>query len=45
LLSKSGPIFNNAAQIWNHNLFWNILKKNNGQGPTGKFLEALEKDF
>jgi Fe-Mn family superoxide dismutase len=24
----SGPIFNNAAQIWNHNLFWNTLKIN-----------------
>jgi superoxide dismutase, Fe-Mn family len=43
--SKTGPIFNNAAQIWNHNLFWNILKKNNGQGPSGKLFEALEKDF
>ncbi len=43
--SKAGAIFNNAAQIWNHNLFWNILKKNNGQGPSGKLLEDLEKDF
>lgn len=23
--ADKGPIFNNAAQIWNHDLFWNSL--------------------
>lgn len=45
LLWKSGPIFNNAAQIWNHNLFWNILAKNGGQWPSWKLLELIERDF
>ena len=28
ITSSDGKIFNNAAQIWNHNLFWNSLKIN-----------------
>ena len=24
------PIFNNAAQAWNHNFFWHSMKKNGG---------------
>lgn len=43
--SESGPIFNNAAQVWNHNFFWSILKKNNGVWPKWALLEAINKDF
>lgn len=25
IASKTGPIFNNAAQVWNHDFFWNSL--------------------
>ncbi len=25
-----GPVFNNAAQIWNHTFYWNSLKPNGG---------------
>jgi len=42
---SSGGIFNNAAQIWNHNLFWNSLKINNGANPTGKLAEMIEDSF
>lgn len=45
LASKQGPIFNNAAQIWNHNLFWNLMKVNNGSNPTWILLEYIERDF
>jgi Fe-Mn family superoxide dismutase len=41
----SGPIFNNAAQIWNHNLFWNTLKINNGARPSWKLAEMIEASF
>lgn len=34
-----GPIFNNAAQVWNHNFYWQGLK------PKGRLAEAIEKDF
>lgn len=33
ITSSDGKVFNNAAQIWNHNLFWNTLKINEGQVP------------
>jgi Fe-Mn family superoxide dismutase len=26
--SSSGPIFNNAAQVWNHTFYWNSLTPN-----------------
>ncbi len=43
--TSSGWIFNNAAQIWNHNLFWNTLKINNGSSPKGKLADMIEKSF
>lgn len=41
----AGPVFNNAAQIWNHSFFWNSLSPNGGGKPTGKLLDAIERDF
>lgn len=43
--NSSGGVFNNAAQIWNHNLFWNTLKINDGAQPTGKLLGMIEQSF
>jgi Fe-Mn family superoxide dismutase len=41
---SSGKIFNNAAQVWNHNFFWNSLTPK--QTPPGKKLtDALTKAF
>jgi len=46
ILTSSGPIFNNAAQVWNHTFYWNCLApKGNGGEPKGEFLKALERDF
>ena len=25
IVKSSGPIFNNAAQVWNHTFYWNSL--------------------
>jgi Fe-Mn family superoxide dismutase len=43
--SKSGPIFNNAAQDWNHSFYWKCLSPNGGGEPTGVVLEAINKSF
>ena len=40
-----GPLFNNAAQVWNHDFYWTSMKPNGGGEPTGKLLEAIKKDF
>ena len=31
---SSGPIYNNAAQIWNHTFFWNCMKPGGGGAPS-----------
>ncbi|MDZ4082461.1 MAG: superoxide dismutase [Bdellovibrionales bacterium] len=42
---SSGPMFNNAAQIWNHTFFWNCLSPNGGGEPTGALADAIKADF
>lgn len=42
---KNSPIFNNAAQHWNHSFFWNCMSPNGGGAPKGKILELIEKNF
>jgi Fe-Mn family superoxide dismutase len=43
--SKSGPVFNNAAQVWNHTFYWHSMKPNGGGKPSGALLAAIEKSF
>jgi Fe-Mn family superoxide dismutase len=43
--TKSGPIFNNAAQDWNHSFYWKCLSPNGGGEPKGALLSAINKDF
>ena len=38
-------IFNNAAQIWNHDFFWQCLQPSGGAQPQGKFAEQLASEF
>ncbi len=42
---SSGPVFNNAAQIWNHTFYWNCLSPNGGGEPTGAVADAINKAF
>lgn len=43
--SSSGPIFNNAAQVWNHDFYWKSMKPNGGGEPSGALAEAIKRDF
>ena len=43
--SKQGPIFNNAAQVWNHNFYWFSLTPNGGGVPTGALLERINEKW
>ena len=38
---SSGPLFNNAAQTWNHTFFWNCMAPRGGGKPTGALAEAM----
>src|SRR5574343_137596 len=43
--TTKGPVFNNAAQVWNHTFYWNCLKPQGGGAPTGDLLEAINTSF
>ncbi len=35
------PIYNNAAQIWNHTFFWSCMKPQGGGAPSGALADAI----
>ncbi|HRE14249.1 MAG TPA: superoxide dismutase [Usitatibacteraceae bacterium] len=43
--ADKAPLFNNAAQIWNHDFYWNSLKPNGGGLPTGKVADGINASF
>jgi len=43
--TASGPVFNNAAQIWNHTFYWNCLSPNGGGAPEGTVADAINAAF
>ncbi|RPJ57444.1 MAG: superoxide dismutase [Acidobacteria bacterium] len=44
-LASEGPVFNNAAQVWNHTFFWSCMKPGGGGPPDGELAKAIERDF
>jgi len=43
---QAAPIFNNAAQAWNHAFYWKSLAPAGAGGaPEGAFGEAVARDF
>ena len=36
-----GPVYNNAAQIWNHTFFWSCMKPAGGGEPSGALAAAI----
>ena len=45
IATEKGPIFNLAAQIYNHTFYWNCLTPNGGGQPRGKLLEEINGSF
>lgn len=45
LAAKEGPVFNNAAQVWNHTFYWQCMKPAGGGVPTGKLATAITEAF
>ena len=43
--SQHKAIFNNAAQTWNHNFYWQSLKPNGGGEPPAALKTKLESSF
>jgi Fe-Mn family superoxide dismutase len=44
-LQGDEPLFNNAAQAWNHNFFWMGLAPPAGQRPAGELAERICTEF
>ncbi len=42
--TKYQDIYHNAAQVWNHNFYWQSLNPNGGE-PNKKLLEKIEETF
>jgi superoxide dismutase, Fe-Mn family len=40
-----GPIFNNAAQVWNHSFYFTGLKPGNNHVINGPFAEVINESF
>ena len=43
--SAGKAIFNNAAQIWNHDFYWKSMKINGGGAPPEQLVDIVERDF
>lgn len=43
--TAQGPMFNNAAQVWNHTFYWHCLKPGGGEGPQGKLADGIAHAF
>jgi Fe-Mn family superoxide dismutase len=39
--TAEGPLFNNAAQVWNHTFFWNCLSPSGGGNPPSDVADAI----
>lgn len=42
---NNAPLFNNAAQHWNHTFFWHCLSPDGGKNPYGRIGELINRDF
>lgn len=45
IISSDGPLFNNAAQAWNHEFYFDQLSPTPQTHPTGALKEAIDRDF
>ena len=43
--ADKAPIFNNAAQVWNHTFYWSSLKGGGGGKPTGRIAQMIDSDL
>jgi Fe-Mn family superoxide dismutase len=43
--AASKKLFNNAAQVWNHNELWESMSPEGGGAPRGKIADLIDSDF
>ena len=42
---NSPSLFNMASQVWNHTFYWNSMKPNGGDKPSGKLADKINESF
>ena len=46
IMKAEGPLFNNAAQVWNHTFFWqSMTRPGQGGAPSAALQAAITRDF
>lgn len=45
IMSEKGPVFNLAAQIWNHTFYWKSLSPAGGGEPSGRIADEINSSF
>jgi superoxide dismutase, Fe-Mn family len=45
VVQSTGPVFNNAAQAWNHSFYWDCMSPKGGGEPKGDLAAAIQRDF
>jgi superoxide dismutase, Fe-Mn family len=45
ILKSEGKKFNQAAQVWNHTLYWNSMAPGGGGSPSGGAGDAINEAF
>jgi superoxide dismutase, Fe-Mn family len=47
IVQAAGPggLFNNAAQVWNHNFYWQSMSPSGGGDPSGDLASAIDAAF
>ena len=45
IVTADGPLFNNAAQVWNHEFFFEQLAPTPQAQPSGALKQAIDRDF
>ncbi|MDQ3469478.1 MAG: superoxide dismutase [Actinomycetota bacterium] len=45
IMNSEGKLFNNAAQVWNHTLYWNSMAPAGGGAPSGAAGDAVNEAF
>jgi len=45
IAAAEGPLFNNAAQVWNHTFYWRSMAPGGGGAPTGEVADRVSSAF
>ena len=45
IMGAEGKLFNQAAQVWNHTLYWNSMAPGGGGAPSGAAGDAINEAF